>query len=181
MKIDLTIDEADALFEKYYDGVTTGAEQELLQEFLQQENLPERFTAERALFGYLAVEKSKHRSSMEIHLELEVPAQTDADDNKKETPLRINWLRLSPILKWSIAAAVLFSGVFFLDHLIQNQNNDVAYIDGHRCTDSKEVAALALASIEQMDLGADEVAGTVNTMNDKNLVEVQLQQFPEFQ
>lgn len=181
MKKYLTIDQADTLFEKYYDGETTGAEQELLQEFLQQENLPERFIAERALFGYLAVEKSKLSSSMDLHLDIDAPAQTDSYDSKEERPPKLNWIRLKPVLKWSFAAAVLLFGVFTLDNLIQAQSNDVAYIDGRRCTDSKEVTALALASIEHMDLDADEVAGTVGKMNDKNLVEHQLQQLLEFQ
>lgn len=167
MKKYVTIDEADILIEKYYDGETTGAEQERLQEFLQQENLPERFITERALFGYIAVEKTKRSASMDLHL--------------KETPPKMNWLRMNPILKWSFAAAVLLFGVFVIDNLIQVQNSDVAYIDGIRCTDSKEVTALALASIEQIDLGVDEVAGTVDKMNDKNLVEDQLQQFLELQ
>lgn len=181
MKKYLTIDQADILIEKYYDGETTGAEQERLQEFLQQENLPERFIAERALFGYIAVEKSKRSASMDLHLEMDAPAQTDSFDCKEETPPKRYWLRMNPILKWSFAAAVLLFGVFVIDHLIQVQSSDVAYIDGIRCTDSKEITALALASIEQMDLGVDEVAGTVDKMNDKNLVEDQLQQFLELQ
>lgn len=181
MKKYLTINEADALFEKYYNGETTGAEQEMLQDFLQQENLPERFIAERALFGYLAIEKSKLSSSMDLHLDIDAPAQTDSYDSKVETPPKLNWFRLNPFLKWSFAAAVLLFGVFTFDNLIQAQNSDVAYIDGRLCTDSKEIKALALSSIEQMDLDADEVAGTVDKMNDKNLVELQLQQFLEFQ
>jgi len=152
MKKYLTIEEVDALFKKYYNGETSVAEEELLQDFLKQEGLPERFDAERALFGYFAQEK--------------IPPQTI-------------WLRLNPFLKWSIAAAVLISGALILDNRVQAQNCNVAYIDGIRCTNSKEVTELAIASIQQIDLGADEVAGTVDKMNDNNLVESQLQQFPE--
>ncbi len=161
MKKQLTIEEAVLLFEKYYDGETTNAEQELLQDFLKQEDLPVRFEAERALFGYFAEEKVQLSTSQE------------------KIPPRNLWLRLNPVLKWSFAAAVLLFGVFILDNRIQAQNNDIAYIDGIRCTDNKKVTALAIASIEQIDLGLDEVAGTVDKMNDKDLVESQLQQFPE--
>jgi len=179
MKKLLTIQEADVLFEKYYDGETTGAEEELLQEFLKQEGLPERFEAERALFGYFAQEKHIGTTSQEVRFEISTPKLSDELDGKVKIPPRNLWLRLNPVLKWSFAAAVLLFGVFILDNRIQAQNRNVAYIDGIRCTNSKEVTALALASIEQIDLGTDEVAGTVDKINDKNLVESQLQQFPE--
>ncbi len=159
MKKYLTIKEADALFEKYYEGETNSSEQKLLQDFLLQEDLPERFETERALFSYFAKEKSQLKPTV------------------IQTPNL--WLRMNPMLKWSLAAAVLIAGVFILDNRIQAQNRDVAYVDGIRCTDSKKVTALAIASIDQMDLGSDEVAGTVDKMNDKNLVESQLQLFPE--
>lgn len=152
MKKYLTIPEADQLFEKYYEGETSGAEEELLQAFLEQDNLPERFDAERALFGYFAQEKK---------------------------PKRNLWLRLNPVLKWTVAAAVLVTGVFLIDQRLQTQSNDLAYVNGVRCTDAKQVTALALASIDQLDLGSDEVAGTVDKMNDADLVESQLQAFPE--
>jgi len=159
IKNNLTIEQADALLEKYYDGETSGAEEVLLQDFLRQEDLPARFEPERALFGYFAEEKSSQIISV--------------------IPKPNLWLRLNPIMKWSFAAAVLIFGVFILGNRIQAQNRNVAYIDGVRCTNSKEVTALALASIDQIDLGSDEVAGTVDKMNDKNMVESQLQQFPE--
>jgi len=169
MKNYLTIEEADALFQKYYDGETTSAEQELLLNFLRQRDLPARFEAERALFGYFAEEKKLLNPSEEVRFTIE----------KDKLPPQNFWLRLNPVLKWSFAAAVLIFGVFILDNRIQAQHSDVAYIDGIRCTDNKEVTALAIASIEQIDLGSDEVAGIVNKMSDKNLVESQLQQFPE--
>jgi hypothetical protein len=179
MKKQLTIEEADLLFEKYYDGETTNAEQELLQDYLKQEDLPTRFEAERALFGYFAEEKVLSTASRELHLDIETPLQSDDLTEKEKIPPRNLWLRLNPVLKWSFAAAVLLIGVFILDNRIQAQKSDIAYIDGVRCTDNEKVTALAIASIEQIDLGLDEVAGTVNKMNDKDLVESQLQQFPE--
>jgi len=175
----LTIEEADALFEKYYDGETTCAEQELLQDFLQQEDLPARFEVERALFGYFAEEKLRLSPSQEVLFESRTPLQTDDLTEKEKIPPRNLLFRLNPVLRWSFAAAVLLFGVFIIDNRIQAQNSDVAYIDGHRCTDSREVTKLAIASIQEIDLGSDEVAGTVEKMNDNNLVESQLQPFQE--
>lgn len=169
MKKITTIEEADILLEKYYEGTTSGAEERLLQEFLQQADLPERFEAERALFSYFAQEKPMHAKTEQVPFDLEMPPMAP----------RNPWLRMNPVLKWSLAAAVLLFGVLILDNRIQAQKSAVAYIDGIRCTNQQEVKALAIATIDQLDLGSDDVAGTVEHMNDVNLVESQLQQFPE--
>lgn len=179
IKKHLTTEEADLLLEKYYDGATTNAEQEYLQDFLRQEDLPARFEAERALFGFFAQEKLSMDSSEKAPFEIEMPLLSNELKGKEKILPSNLWLRLNPVLRWSFAAAVLVAGVFILDNRIQTQNSNVAYIDGIRCTNTKEVTALAIASIDQIDLESDEVAGTVNKMNDKDLVESQLQQFSE--
>lgn len=180
MKKYLSIEEADALLEKYYDGTTTGAEETQLREFLQQEALPERFEAERALFGYFAAEKAKPVRSETMGFEPNDTRLTDDQADPRKLPPQTALFRLNPILKWSLAAAVVLFGVFILENRMQAQNRNVAYVNGVRCTDSKAVKALAIASIQDIDLGTDEVAGTVDEMNDANMVESQLQQFPEF-
>ena len=43
--------EADRLLEKYYDGLTTTAEERLLQQFLLQDNLPTRYDPDKAILG----------------------------------------------------------------------------------------------------------------------------------
>ena len=174
-----TIEEADILLEKYYEGTTCGEEEKLLQEFLQQENLPVRFEAERALFGYFAQEKRQLETVVEMEFDGITPPVSEGSNSKEKIPPRNIWLQMNPILKWTLAAAVLVFGVLILDNRIQAQKGAIAYIDGIRCTDKQEVTALAIASIDQLDLGSDEVAGTVEHMNDVNLVESQLQQFPE--
>lgn len=46
-------DEADRLIEKYYEGCTTVEEEQLLQQFLSQPTLPEKYKVEQAMFAYL--------------------------------------------------------------------------------------------------------------------------------
>lgn len=181
MKKNLTIEEADALFEKYYNGETIGMEEVLLHDFLQQKDLPERFEAERALFGYFEVEKQQLTVSDDEKFVIETAQLSDEQDIKQIAPSRNLWLRLNPVLKWSLAAAVLFSAVLIFDNLIQKQNSNIAYVNGILCTDSREVATLAIASIDQLDLESDEVAGAVDKINDNDMVESQLQQFVEVQ
>lgn len=53
-------EQADRLIEKYYDGFTTVEEEKMLQQFLSQQGLPEKYKAEQAMFAYLKPEqKSK--------------------------------------------------------------------------------------------------------------------------
>jgi len=59
IKHTISYSEADQLIELYYEGLTTGTEEKQLREFLSQRNLPERFEAEKAIFGYFANKKQK--------------------------------------------------------------------------------------------------------------------------
>jgi hypothetical protein len=49
----------DQLLENYFEGQTTVQEEKELQRFFQQNNLPEKYRAEKAMFDYFVAEKSK--------------------------------------------------------------------------------------------------------------------------
>lgn len=53
----ISIQEAEVLLEKYYDGLTGKEEERLLHDFLAREDVPERFHAEKAMFGYFDKQK----------------------------------------------------------------------------------------------------------------------------
>jgi hypothetical protein len=154
MKKKLTPYEADELFEKYYEGETSVDEEKRLHAFLQQKKLPARFDSEKALFGYFDRAKSKKAKTAFL-------------------PKR------QLVLRWSLAAAALIGAVLVFEHRLSADRNHLAFIDGIACTDSQRVKALALASIEELSLGSDEVSGTMESLTDVNLVESQLQLFPE--
>ena len=48
----LNFEQADKLIEKYYDGLTTVAEEKKLGYFLSQPNLPEQYKVERDILGF---------------------------------------------------------------------------------------------------------------------------------
>ena len=48
----LTNEQADLLIERYYEGLTTGQEENQLRAFLSRTDLPEIYRAEQAMFGY---------------------------------------------------------------------------------------------------------------------------------
>ena len=53
----ITVDEAEKLIEKYYEGETTVAEENQLRTFLAQSNIHSQFEAEKAIFGYYESKK----------------------------------------------------------------------------------------------------------------------------
>ncbi|MEI7677586.1 MAG: hypothetical protein WCJ03_12475 [Bacteroidales bacterium] len=49
----------DQLLENYFEGQTTVQEEKELQRFFRQNNLPEKYRAEKAMFDYYAAEKAR--------------------------------------------------------------------------------------------------------------------------
>lgn len=54
--------EAGILLERYYEGETSLQEEQKLHHFLSQNNLPERFNADRAIFGYWDKQRKKKKT-----------------------------------------------------------------------------------------------------------------------
>lgn len=140
-------EEADRLLERYYEGLSSVAEEKQLHAFLQQSDLPERFHAEQALFGYHAGCKAHSK------------------------PL----LRMSPLLRLVsgvAAVAVLAIGFHFW---LGNSVVNYAYVDGQRITDSEQVKSAAMASLS--DLSNDDVDNPLDEISQQHLVEQQLAVF----
>ena len=143
----LSFAEADRLIERYYEGLTTGTEEKLLQEFLSQRNLSERYEPEQAIFGYF-----------------------DHKRQKKHFTLR-------PSVRWASVAAVavlVVIGTYRFE--IRNQSG-YACIDGIRITDMQQVKSQALASLNDMSSSRNEVEEGLKNINDNGLMEQQLNVF----
>lgn len=147
MKYRLSVSEADRLIEKYYDGLTTGAEEKQLKEFLMQPGLPEQYTPEQAIFGYF--------------------------DHKKEK----KHVNLRSSLRWAAVAAVIVLGVYGTQLFISTDQSNYAYIDGRKVSDIKEIKSQALASLDDISSSKDEVQESLKNINDNELVEQQLDVF----
>lgn len=137
MKPLITIDIADALLEKYYEGTTTAHEEALLQQFLTQENLPHRFEADAAIFGYIKMEQRDL-------VEKESTAKTFM-------PFPVE-KHIFLSFKTIVAAAVCLAFVFIPLRMYQLQNKHVAYVNGVRSTDKEAVRELAWNSIESLGM-----------------------------
>jgi len=144
-----TINEAEALLEKYYEGTTSTAEEKRLCFFLSQEKIPERFKADRALLTFFAEKKQKPKTS------------------------------IIPFLKWASIAAIFLGIVFFSKQVTNEKQTNFAYINGHKYTDSKMIKEQALASLAILSTSCDEIEASANNLHDDDLVKAQLQLFSE--
>ena len=114
----ITIQEAEVLLDRYYEGFTSGEEEKQLYTFLSQRNLPERFEADKAILNYF-------------------------DSRKKKSKMRV-----IPLWRWSGVAASVIIGLLVVNFLIPRKSYSYAYIDGKKITDMEQVKEQALASIQ---------------------------------
>jgi len=147
MKYKLSYAEADRLIEKYYDGLTTGAEEKQLQLFLMRSGLPEKYQAEQAIFGYF-------------------------DHTKERKQFRMN-----SYMRWAAVAAVMLLVVAGPQLFVAAHPTDYAYIDGRKVSDIREIKSQALASLGDISSSKDEVQESLKNINDTKLIEQQLDVF----
>jgi len=115
----ITIQEAEVLLERYYEGFTSGKEEKLLGAFLSQKKLPERFEPDKAILGYF-------------------------DSRRKKSKTQI-----IPLLRWvSGVAASLMIGITVIHFWVSDNSNSYAYIDGKKITNIEQVKEQALASVQ---------------------------------
>jgi len=145
----INIREADLLIEKYYDGLTSVEEERQLQKFMTQQDLPERFEADKSIFGYF--DQKKHKPSFRIY----------------------------PILRWVAGAAVILTAVFSLHLFMNTQPSNYACIDGKKTTDILKIKSTALASLSEISSTANEVDEGFKNINNLELMEQQLNVFSE--
>ena len=141
------ISQMDELMEKYYDGLTTVEEEQMLHQFLMKRDLPERFRADKEIFGYF--------------------------DTKKHKPS----LRILPVIRWGAVAAVVFSVVFSLHVMTNKHNSNYACIDGQKTTDILKIKSSAMASLSDISGDVNEVDEGFKDVNNQDLMLQQLNVF----
>jgi len=114
----ITIEQAEVLLDKYYEGFTSVEEEKLLQAFLSQKNLPGQFDADKAMLSYFASQKKKSK------------------------------VQIIPLIRWSSIAAAVIIGILIVNFLSSGKSESYAYIDGKKITDIKQVKEQVLVSIQ---------------------------------
>ena len=143
----LSFAEADRLIEKYYDGLTTGNEEQRLLEFLSQPDLPEQYKPEQAIFGYF--------------------------DHKKQK----KHITLLPYIRWASVAVLAALVVIGTQRFEIGNHANYACIDGKKTTDIQMVKSQALASLSDVSSAKNEVDEGFKSINDNRTIEQQLDVF----
>lgn len=151
IKYKMTSEQADQLIERYYEGLTSVEEERQLQGFLLQPNLPDRYEAEKAIFGYLRPQPEKTHFNLRSYM------------------------------RWAGVAAVLLVGIFSIQLFIIEAHASYAYIDGRKITNMKEIILHAMASIESLPSGQQLVEQNLNTVSNKDIIQRQLDVFAAFE
>jgi len=147
----MSYDEADALLERYYDGLTTGEEEKRLRLFLSQPVLPARFEPEQAIFGYFHTSKAKLVFS------------------------------IRPYMRWAggVAALLLLTvGLQWFAHSVRATN--YAWVNGNRITNTADIKREALASIGDVSAG-NEIQQSLDNVSGHEIMEQQLEVFSELE
>lgn len=134
----------DQLVERYFEALTTETEERRLRRFLcSPEGADPRYDDVRAVMGFLAVGRQTLRR-----------------------PARVRPARR--VLHWAAAAALLLlaaggAGWWITD---RQRNVCVAYVDGHRVTDTETVMCQAAEALDAVDrqLGDPTVEQQLNDM-----------------
>ena len=147
IKQKLGYQQADALIEKYYDGLTTGDEEKQLRRFLLQPGLPEQYKPEQAIFGYFEHKKEKKHLSMHSYI------------------------------RWVGVAAVVVLVVVGPQFFVSAKQSNYAYIDGKKISNIQEIKSQAINSLGDISSSKDEVQESLQNINDNELIEQQLDVF----
>lgn len=144
----ISTQEAERLIEKYYEGETLVAEENLLRNFLSQKNIPVQFEAEKAIFGYFENEKTAKKQFI-----------------------------MPDYLKWTAAAAVVATIVITTIFSNRPAASNYAYIDGVKTTDRQVVLTLAKSTVNYISNGNSEVETSLDNIRQNNVIEGQLDVF----
>jgi len=126
IKYNLTANQADKLIEKYYEGFTTVEEERQLKTFLAQADLPERFKAEQAIFGYFETKQSK--PSFSLH----------------------------PYIRWVGVAVIILVFGLGTQIFRQQNLSDYAFINGEKITDKQLVRYVAENSMKEISRATED-------------------------
>ena len=135
----ITVQEAEKLMEKYYEGSTTVAEENQLRTFLAQSNVPPQFEAEKTIFGYY--ESKKDRKNF----------------------------RLQPYLRWAAAAVITAGVIIPVSIFQASGKTSYAYINGVRITNTQEIISLAQTTINYVSDNNEVEDGLDNLKNDETI------------
>jgi len=140
------------LLDKYLDGETSSAEERALRGYFtnKDNDIPEEWTAYRALFTYIAEERADEVDIAEERVgEGETAETVDINVNKAGKAHRRGWIYAAA----TAAAAILIAVVMIS---LPRSNDNYAVIDGKVYTNKKVVEDEALKALQMVSSDNDD-------------------------
>lgn len=138
----LTENDVDRLLDNYYEGLTSSEEESLLQAWFSRKDVPARFEAEKAMFGYFASQKRK-------------PANT------------FNVLRFTA---WSSVAAAVLAFFLITGNAFANKADNYVFIQGKKYNNLDLAREEAHSSLALLQNEEDEVSKSSSLLTDGDRV-----------
>ena len=138
----------EALIEKYFEGLTSLEEEQVLRDYFQREDLPEELKIHAPLFQYFSSEREEVQ-------------KTEVSIRRNKIIRLVRWVSIS-----AAACLLLFLGVNFF----QNRNRSVmetsfAYIDGKKYTNIEQIQIEALKALENLsDVNEDVYSSQIEAL-----------------
>ena len=148
VKHTISCEQADKLITKYYDGYTTAEEEKQVRYFLSQADLPAKYQAEQAIFGYF----------------------------EKEKPKKFVFI-IPNYLKWASSAAVITAIVIGFMFSNRAATANYAYVDGKKITDEKVIISLAQTTVNNLVSINTELEAGLDNIRENDMIESQLDAF----
>ncbi len=143
----VSAEDIDRLLERYYEGLTSTEEESLLRTWLSRPDIPSRFEADKALFGFFAEQRSR-------------------------TVKKGNVLRIAT---WFSAAAAILAFLLVTGNVYNSDTNDYVLIQGKKYTNLTLAKKKALSTLSLLNEPQDEVSKSASLLNEgDNLIQEQL-------
>lgn len=143
----INFSEADRLIEKYYDGLSTVEEERKLQQFLAQAKLPEKYKAEKAMFGYLKPVPTKAKMIFPVYL------------------------------RQAAMVALVLTAAFTIQTFVYAGGSGYAIVNGKKITNTTEIKKIAMKSLREISSTNNEVEQGLKSINNSEIVQQQLEVF----
>jgi len=138
----------EALIEKYFEGLTSLEEEQVLRDYFQREDLPEELKIYAPLFQYFSSEREEVQ-------------KTEVSVRRNNTIRLVRWISIS-----AAACLLLFLGVnFFQNRSRSVMETSFAYIDGKKYTNIEQIQIEALKALENLsDVNEDVYSSQIEAL-----------------
>jgi hypothetical protein len=150
------VEGVNILIEKYFEGLTTLDEEQLLCDYFRNEDIPEALEMYQPIFQFFNEEKASAGKRMSgDDQKIGHPAFDAVSSEKPKLAVRKNLLRFSIVAAASLLLLFALKPVFYAQKTLPETSQ--AYINGKKYTNIELIQSEALKALENLSVGNDDV------------------------